>query len=192
MIYRTFIVIVSMMPLLYAGCHRDMRDQPRYEVYEASTFFDDGTSARALVKGTVARGHLDDDDAFHTGRDGSQLLLEVPLKLDRELLERGRQRYGIYCAPCHGFVGDGKGIIVQRGFHPAASFETERLRNVPAGHIFDVMTHGFGPMPSFKAQITSRDRWAIIAYIRVLQMSQNAKLDDVPADERTTLEGGPP
>jgi mono/diheme cytochrome c family protein len=174
--------------LCCAGCHRDMRDQPRYEALEASSFFSNGMASRPLVEGTIARGHLNEDEVFYTGKEGDQLVLEVPLEINRELLERGEQRFNIYCSVCHDRTGTGDGMIVQRGFRKPPSLHLERLRNAPAGHYFDVMTHGFGAMPSFRIQVPPQDRWAIAAYIRVLQMSQQASLDDVPPEERAKLE----
>lgn len=174
--------------LCCAGCHRDMRDQPRYEALEASSFFANGMASRPLVEGTIARGHLNEDEVFYTGKEDGQLVLEVPLEINRELLERGEQRFNIYCSVCHDRTGNGDGMIVQRGFRKPPSLHLERLRNAPAGHFYDVMTHGFGAMPSFRIQVPPQDRWAIAAYIRVLQMSQQASLDDVPPEERAKLE----
>lgn len=174
--------------LCCAGCHRDMRDQPRYEALEASSFFANGMASRPLVEGTIARGHLNEDEVFYTGKEDGQLVLEVPLEINRELLERGEQRFNIYCSVCHDRTGGGDGMIVQRGFRKPPSLHLERLRNAPAGHFYDVMTHGFGAMPSFRIQVPPQDRWAIAAYIRVLQMSQQASLDDVPPEERAKLE----
>lgn len=174
--------------LCCAGCHRDMRDQPRYEPLEASSFFSNDMASRPLVEGTVARGHLNEDEVFFTGKEGDQFVLEVPLEINRELLERGEQRFNIYCSVCHDRTGNGDGMIVQRGFRKPPSLHLERLRNAPAGHFFDVMTNGFGAMPSFRIQVPPQDRWAIAAYIRVLQMSQQASLDDVPPEERAKLE----
>jgi mono/diheme cytochrome c family protein len=178
--------------LLAAGCHRDMQDQPRYEALEASTFFPDGQSARPLVAGTVARGQLNEDEALLTGRSGGELVTQLPVELDRALLERGQERFNIYCSPCHGRTGQGDGMIVQRGFRKPPSYHDDRLRNAPAGHFFDVMTSGFGAMPSYRSQIEPRDRWAIVAYIRVLQLSQNAAAGDVPMSERQQLEEAQP
>lgn len=176
--------------LLLAGCHRDMRDQPRYEALEASDFFADGQSARLPVAGTVARGQLQEDEAFYTGKSQGQLVAEVPVEITRELLVRGQDRFTIFCAPCHARTGMGNGMIVERGFRKPPSYHIERLRNAPAGHFFDVMTHGFGAMPSY-ARIEPQDRWAIVAYIRVLQLSQHATLDDVPTAERSKLDAAP-
>lgn len=175
-----------------AGCHQDMQNQPRYEALEKSGFFANDMSARPLVAGTVARGELKEDIAFQTGKDeNGQFIAEVPLELDRALLERGQERFNIYCSPCHDRTGGGDGMIVQRGFKRPPSYHIERLRQAPAGHYFDVMTKGFGVMPSYAIQIEPRDRWAIVAYVRALQLSQNATLDDVPQDERPQLEEMP-
>jgi hypothetical protein len=187
---RPLLIVVAVLGA--AGCHTDMRDQPRYEALEASKFFADGQSARPAVPGAVARGQLNEDEAFFTGRADGRLIAELPLELNRELLERGRERFNIYCSPCHGATGAGDGMIVQRGFRRPPSYHQDRLRNAPAGHFFDVMTYGFGAMPRYAVQIEPRDRWAIVAYIRVLQLSQNATLDDVPADQRMRLEEAQP
>lgn len=177
--------------LLLCGCHTDMCDQPRYEPLEASALFSDGQSARPVVEGTVARGQLNEDDAFFRGKVEGEFVAQVPLALDRALLERGQERFNIYCSLCHGPTGDGDGMIVRRGMKRPPSFHTDRLRAERAGHFFDVITHGFGVMPRYAVQIEPRDRWAITAYVRVLQRSQNASLDDVPAAERTKLEETP-
>jgi mono/diheme cytochrome c family protein len=174
------------------GCHTDMQDQPRYEALEASTFFSDGMSSRQPVEGTIARGQLHEDEAFYTGHDADKLAAKVPISVDRALLERGHQRFDIYCSMCHGFAGEGDGVIVQRGLRRPPSFHSERLRNAPAGHFFDVMTHGFGAMPRYAVQIEPHDRWAIVAYLRVLQLSQNARLEDVPEEQRSKLEEARP
>ena len=178
--------------IVCAGCHRDMHDQPRYETYEASDFFVDGKSARPLVAGTVARGQLNEDEAFYTGKSDGEFIVDLPVELDRQLLERGQDRFNIYCSVCHAQTGTGDGMIVQHGFRRPPSLHIERLRTAPAGHFFDVMTHGFGAMPSYAAQIEPRDRWAIVGYIRALQLSQNARLDDVPSADRAALEEGAP
>jgi mono/diheme cytochrome c family protein len=171
-----------------AGCHRDMQDQPRYEMYEQSDFFADGMSARPVIAGTVARGELEEDEAFHTGKSEGKFVTELPVEVDRALLERGRERFYIYCSVCHAVTGLGDGMIVQRGFRRPPSLHIERLRNAAAGHFYDVVTHGFGAMPSYAVQIPPRDRWAIVAYVRVLQLSQHATVDDVPAEELEKLE----
>lgn len=172
-----------------AGCDMlDMYDQPRYEPLEASEMFDDHASARPLVQGTIPRGWLREDEALYTGKLHGEFVSKLPVPLDEKLLERGRQRFDIYCSVCHSRTGDGDGMIVQRGFRRPPSLHMERLRNAPAGHFFDVMTGGFGAMPSYASRIDAADRWAIVAYIRALQLSQNARVDDVPGDDRATLE----
>lgn len=169
-----------------------MRDQPRYEALEASTFFANGQSARPRVEGTIARGQLHENEPFHTGRDGDQFVSEIPSKIDRTLLLRGQERFNIYCAVCHARTGNGDGMIVRRGFRRPPSFHVQRLQDAPVGHFFDVMTNGFGAMPSYRVQVPPADRWAIVAYIRVLQMSQRATIEDVPPDERAKLEESRP
>jgi hypothetical protein len=170
------------------ACRRDMQDQPRYEPFEHSTFFDDQRAARPLVAGTVARGHLEDDDALYRGQAGDAPLEAIPIPISRGILIRGRERYNVYCSPCHDRVGSGAGMIVERGFKRPPSFHDERLRIAPAGYYFQVITSGFGVMSGYAAQIGARDRWAIVAYIRALQLSQHAALDDVPPEERARLE----
>jgi len=182
--------------LLLSGCDMlDMYDQPKYRTFEACDFFADGSSARPLVPGTIARGQLHEDEVFYTGRRDGQFVNELPsgndLELSAELLQRGHQRFDIFCANCHGQAGYGDGMIVQRGFRRPPSFHIDRLRNMPLGYFFDVMTNGFGAMPTYNLQVDPRDRWAIAAYLRALQLSQNARPDDVPADERKKLEGQP-
>lgn len=182
----------ALLALLAAGCDSGMSDQPRHEPLEASDFFDDRKSAREPVAGTVARGFLREDGLLHAGKIGSRTAEVFPFPVDRAVLERGRERYGIFCAPCHDYVGTGQGRIVQRGFRPPPSYHLDRLRQAPPGHFFDVMTNGFGAMPDYAAQIPARDRWAIAAYIRALQRSQHARAEDLPEEERRRLEGRAP
>jgi mono/diheme cytochrome c family protein len=165
-----------------------MADQPRYKPLAESTFFGDDRSARPLVPGTVARGELRADEPFYTGKSGGNLVTALPIPLTRELLQRGQERFNIFCAPCHGRTGEGNGMVVQRGYRRPPSYHIDRLRQTPIGHFFDVMTHGFGAMPDYAAQVPPADRWAIAAYIRALQLSQNATLADVPADIRQKLQ----
>ncbi|MGH9555728.1 MAG: c-type cytochrome [Terriglobales bacterium] len=172
-----------------AACRQDMHDQPKYIPLRSSDFFRDGRSARMPVEGTVARGHLRDDEHFYTGKVNGVLVEALPFPATRTVLERGQERYNIYCAPCHSRLGDGSGVIVQRGYRRPESFHAERLRQAPVGHYFDAMTRGFGAMPDFASQISPRDRWAIVAYIRALQLSQHATLEDVPEAERGSLGG---
>ena len=159
-------------------------------VERASEFFKDKTSARPLVPNTVPRGYLQEDEQFFTGKIGTNLVATLPAALNRQLLERGRERFNIYCAACHAETGTGDGMIVQRGFSHPPSFHTDALRADPVGHFYDVMTRGFGAMPSYAAQIRPEDRWSIAAYIRALQLSQHANVGDVPAENRGRLEQG--
>ncbi len=178
----------AVLTLLAAACRQQMDDQPRYKPLEASRFFPDGQSARPRVEGTVARGELHEDAALYAGKAGDRLVDRVPVALTPELLARGRERFDIYCSPCHDRVGTGMGMIVRRGYKQPPSLHVERLRQAPAGHFFDVMTNGFGVMPAYAHQVAVRDRWAIVAYIRALQRSQRATLADVPPAERQALE----
>ena len=176
---------------LVVGCRQDMQDQPRYKPLAASRFWDDGASARPLVENTVARGHLDDDVEFYTGKTASGTLVEaLPLPFTPQLLRRGQERFNIYCSPCHDRVGSGRGMVVRRGFKAPPSYHVDRLRQAPVGHFFDVMTNGFGAMPDYRAQVEPADRWAIVAYIRALQWSQQATLADVPPEEAAKLKSG--
>jgi mono/diheme cytochrome c family protein len=166
-----------------------MHDQPKYKPFRASTFFGDERSARPLVEDTVARGHLKDDSLLYTGKEGGQFANVFPFPIDEQALRRGRERYEIYCAPCHGLVGKGDGMVVQRGFrNRPVSFHIERLQQAPAGYYFDAMTNGFGAMQDYAAQIPVADRWKIVAYVRALQLSQNATLEMVPDQERKNLQ----
>jgi mono/diheme cytochrome c family protein len=175
---------------LFVGCRQDMHDQPKQKPLSASAFYErnDHRSARPAVPGTVARGHLQDDSPYYTGKDGAVLTDSLPLAVTAELLERGQVRFQTFCSPCHGRTGRGDGMIVQRGFKAPPSLHVERLRQAPVGHFFDVITHGFGAMAEYATQVPVADRWAIVAYVRTLQLSQHASLDDVPADKRDLLD----
>jgi mono/diheme cytochrome c family protein len=181
-------VFAASFLLAGSGCRQDMHDQPKFKGYRASQFFKDSRSARLPVEGTVARGQLEADEPFSTGTEGGALLQELPFPLDRAVLDRGRDRYDAFCSPCHDRTGSGRGIVVQRGYKEPRSFHTEEVRNMPVGYYFQVMSNGFGVMPSYAAQISARDRWVIASYIRALQLSQHAAVDDVPASQRTALE----
>ncbi len=172
-----------------AGCGLNMRDQARYEPYEASLFFNDGQSARQLPPNTVARGQLRADEHRYTGKSEGEHVDTFPFPITQEDLERGQQQYNVFCAPCHALSGDGNGIVVQRGFPAPPSLHTDRLRDAPVGHYFDVITNGFGRMYPYDYRIKPDDRWRIIAYIRALQLSQNAQIDDIPAEELQELQG---
>jgi cytochrome c553 len=171
------------------GCRRDMFIQPSEKPLERSEFFrDNDMASRPLPAHTIARGQLEEDEAFYTGKIGTNLVTEFPMPITREVLLRGQQRFNIYCAPCHGRTGDGKGMIPQRGYPAPPSYHIERLRTAPVGHFFDVVTHGYGVMYSYANRVEPDDRWAIAAYIRALQLSQDAKIADVPNENRAQLE----
>lgn len=174
--------------LVIVGCNNGMEDQPKFEPLEASTFFGDGMSARPLVANTVARGQLRADTHLYAGQVEGRQAEEFPFAVTDEVMARGHERYNIYCTPCHGYAGYGDGIIVQRGFTPPPSLHDERLRAAPVGHFFGVITNGFGAMYSYADRIAPEDRWAIIAYVRALQLSQNAAMENVPADQQPALE----
>jgi len=175
-----------------SGCTLEMKDQPRYEPLEESDFFADGSASRPLVEGTVARGHLKTDQHLYEGLSGGSPAETFPFAVTREVLLRGQGRYDIFCASCHSRTGNGKGMVVQRGFTPAPSFHEKRQRDLPPGYLYRVVMNGYGDMPAFADRITARDRWAIVAYIRALQLSQDARLEDVPKDERGKLLGEAP
>ena len=164
-----------------------MADQPRYDPLEPSEFFADRQSARPLVENTVARGMLKDDEHLYEGMSGGKPAAAFPFPITAEIMQRGRERYDIFCSPCHSRTGNGDGMIVRRGFTRPASFHIDRLREAPPGYLFNVITNGFAAMPSYRVQITPEDRWAIVAYLRALQASQNAGVNDLPAEARERL-----
>jgi hypothetical protein len=164
-----------------------MHDQPKYTAYEPSAFFADGRSARPSIEGTIAHGQLFEDALLHTGRVGGQPSTVFPFPVDMTVMERGRERYDIYCTPCHGLTGEGDGMVVQRGYRRPPSFNIDRLRQAPPGHLFDVMTNGFGAMPDYAAQVPVRDRWAIAAYVRALQLSQYSTAADLSTEAQRQL-----
>jgi mono/diheme cytochrome c family protein len=173
--------------VIFAACRQQMAEQPRYDPLEASSFFADGQSARPLVEGTVARGQLKEDQQFFNGGTETLLTREFPFPITIDVLHRGQERYNIYCAPCHDRTGSGTGMIVRRGYARPPSFHGDILLRQPVGHYFRVISQGFGAMPSYREQISTGDRWAIVAYIRALQKSQNASLNDVPPSQRSSL-----
>jgi hypothetical protein len=177
--------IMLFLILAITGCRQDMADQPKYLPLQPSDFFADGQAARPLVEGVVARGQLKDDTLFYSGKVGNDWSETFPMPVTKELVERGRQRFNIFCSPCHDQLGNGNGIIVQRGFIHPPSYYTNDLRNEKVGHLFDIVTNGFGAMPSYSAQVPARDRWAIVAYIRALQISQPIVAPETPADKRS-------
>ena len=174
--------------MICVGCRQDMQDQPHFKPLRESDFYADLRSARPPVEGTVARGQLHEDAYFYTGRIGSNPGDYMPFPVTQDVLVRGQERYNIYCAPCHSRLGEGNGMIVQRGFRRPPSFHTDRLRKAPLGYFFDVMTNGFGAMPDYASQISPDDRWRIVAYIRALQLSQAASMADVPAGQNVPSE----
>jgi mono/diheme cytochrome c family protein len=176
------------MVLLFGGCRQDMHDQPRYEPLEANPFFADGRASRPQIAGTVARGQLREDQHFYAGLVDGEPATTFPAPVTREMIERGRQRFEIFCTPCHGRLGDGQGMVAQRGFRNPPTYHSEQLREQPVGHFFDVITNGFGAMYSFNDRIPAADRWAIVAYIRTLQFSQAAPLNELPAAVRQEFE----
>ena len=171
-----------------AACRQDMHDQPKYIPLRQSSFFADDLSARQPVAGTVPRGHLNEDPLLYTGRDRGALAAVFPFPVDAAVMARGQERYNIYCSPCHGRTGMGDGMVVRRGYRRPPALDDARLMASPAGHFFDVISNGFGAMPDYAAQIPAADRWAIIAYIRALQLSAHATVADVPPAERAKLE----
>ena len=181
-------LLSSILVLSSLSCRREMFDQPKANSLRSSDFFSDRAASRSLAPNTVARGFLHDDEAFYSGAIGTNLITEFPSPITREVLERGRERFEIYCAACHGRTGEGNGMIVQRGFPAPPSYHTERLRNAPIGHFYDVMTRGYGIMYPQASRVAPQDRWAIAAYIRALQLSRNATLADVAAEGRAALE----
>jgi hypothetical protein len=167
--------------IVLAGCRLDMHTQPKYKPYAPTDFFDDGRSERPPVPGTIARGHLRADDLLYTGKENGVLANRFPFPITMADLERGRERYNIYCTPCHDYTGSGHGMIVQRGMPVPPSFHIDRLRQESAGHFFDIMTNGLGNMYSYAARVEPEDRWRIVAYIRALQLSRQGTAQEMPA-----------
>jgi mono/diheme cytochrome c family protein len=173
--------------LLAAGCRQDMHDQPKYKPLARSDFFADQRASRPLVEGTISRSGLREDTLRFTGKvDGKPADL-FPFPVTAEVMARGRERFDIFCSPCHGRTGAGDGMVVRRGFRRPPTFHQDRLRQAPAGYVFDVITNGFGLMPDHAQQIPVDDRWAIVAYLRALQRSQEGSMADVPPSERAGL-----
>ena len=174
-----------------SGCHTDMWVQPKTEPLRRSEFFADGMASRPLMPGTIARGHARLDEGYFTGAVNGRWLDDIPMPVTQELVERGQERFDIYCSPCHGRVGDGNGMISKRGFdlrRPVGNYHTDRLRKMPAGHFYDVITNGYGTMYSYASRVEPQDRWAIVAYIRALQLSQMA----TPAQAERAAQIAPP
>jgi len=196
------LALVCFFIILISGCYRerpsdnppihfvpDMDSQLKNKSQTKSDFFEDRSSMRQPVEGTIARGQLKEDDAFYFGKDSrGNFVKNNPVSLDEKTMSRGQERFDIYCSMCHGRVGDGKGIVVEKGLTPPPSFHIDRIRNIPDGELFDIISNGIRNMPSYKHQIPVDDRWAIIHYFRALQRSQNALLSDIPAEMRDKLE----
>ncbi len=198
---QSLIFLAGALILVSSGCYRgkpskeppihinpNMDDQPRLNAQKASDFFEDGRAMRDLIEGTLPRGFLREDVIYYTGKDaGGKLVKKSPVAPTMAVLKRGQERFNIYCSPCHSRLGDGKGMVVQRGMFPPPTYHQARIRDIEDGHIFDVITNGIRNMPSYKSQIPVSDRWAIVNYLRVLQRSQNAELKDIPESERANI-----
>ena len=189
---KTKSAILGFGVLALAGCNTDMWRQPKQEPLDASEFYADGAGNRPLVPGTIPRGYARQDDAYYVGAENGKWLDGMPagIKVNLALLQRGRERYNIYCTPCHGQLGDGQGMIAHRGFtlkRPVGNYHTDRLMKMPAGHFYDVITNGYGAMFSYASRIEPQERWAIVAYIRALQLSQSASPSDLKPEELQTL-----
>ncbi|HKV38835.1 MAG TPA: cytochrome c [Blastocatellia bacterium] len=214
------VAALALLLVCASACNQQMANEPKYIPLRASDSFADGKSARPLEDNTVPRGYLRAESDFYTGKTSAQPssngpaqapsapgstpagttaagkpsgpvdINYIPIPVTAELMERGRDRFNIFCTPCHGRLGDGQGMIVKRGFRQPPSYHIDRLRNAPLGHFFDVITNGFGAMPDYAQQIPPGDRWAIVAYIKALQLSQNATAADVPTSKRAQLENG--
>jgi mono/diheme cytochrome c family protein len=192
--------ILGLVGLAVAGCHTDMWVQPKTEPLRVSEFYSDGASARPLIAGTIAREHLREDEGYFTGQTNGRWLKDIPIEVNLALLQRGQERFNVFCSPCHGRLGDGNGMIANRGFElrrPVGNYHTDRLRKMPAGHFYDVITNGYGAMYSYASRVEPQDRWAIVAYIRALQLAGHANAEqagraraETPAAPVETKEGG--
>lgn len=181
-------VLVGACLLGGSGCRQDMHDQAKLEPLEASAFFEDGRASRPTLAGTVARGQLNADKVLHTGMGPEGFATEIPLTVNADFVRWGQTRFNIYCSPCHDRAGDGRGMIVERGYPEPTSFHEQRLRDAAPGYFFSAITNGFGVMPSYAMQVPVNDRWAIVAYIKSLQLSRTAQFSDLTEDERKKLE----
>jgi len=188
--HSSLLALACGVTLLGAGCRQDMHDQPKAKPQSKSAFFADGRTGRLPIEGTIARGQLNENDHLYRGKIDGKFATTFPIPIDAATMRRGQERYEIFCTPCHGATGLGNGMVVQRGFKVAASHHTERLRNETNGYWFDVITNGFGVMPPAGPQIPVKDRWAIIVYIRALQLSRHAALTDIPEDQREAVTSG--
>ncbi|MEO6401287.1 MAG: cytochrome c [Vicinamibacteria bacterium] len=184
------LVVATALMLLGAACRQDMHNQPKAKPQSKSAFFADGRTGRMPIEGTVAQGDLREDDRLYRGRVDGKFVTSFPFAIDFAVLERGHERYNIFCSPCHGQTGLGNGMVVQRGHKIPPSYHIERLRNEVPGYWFDVVTNGYGAMYGYAAQIPVKDRWAIAAYIKALQLSRLATLEQIPEAEREAVLAG--
>jgi mono/diheme cytochrome c family protein len=188
----SLLLIVLVSVIGETACRQDMQDQPKYKPLARSTFYADGRSARPIPAGTIARDELNDNDLFHTGKVNGAWTDVIPLTVNLQLLRRGQQRFDIYCSPCHGRIGDGNGMVALRGVRRPADLNSARVRQEPPGYIFDVISNGFGGMGDYGDQVPPHDRWAIVAYIRALELSHEATFADVPPQEQSRLTNAGP
>jgi len=187
---RPLVLAPLLLLLIGTACRQDMHDQPKLTPLRHSGFFPDHRSGRPQVEGAVARGQLNEDSLLYTGKINGQFANEFPFAVTRDVLTRGQDRFNVYCAPCHDRLGNGLGMVVRRGYRRPPSYHIDRLRSAQNGYMFDIITNGFGAMPDYAAQIPPADRWAIVAYLRVLQRSQRATTKDVPPEAWAALNPG--
>jgi hypothetical protein len=178
---RATVATAAVISMFALGCRQDMQDEPKFIPQRGTSFYADGRSVRPQAANTVARNQLHEDGYFYTGLTNGKEGEGMPFPVTMQVLERGQERFNVYCTPCHSRVGNGAGMIVQRGYAPAGNFHTARLETAPLGHFFHVISNGYGAMPDYSAQLTPADRWAVVAYIKALQLSQKATQADVPA-----------
>ena len=182
--------LAGLLVLTVSACRQDMHDAAKYEPLEKSDFFKDGRASRPSVPGALARGQLREDKLLYTGRDDNGLAESFPFPVTEGVLARGRERFNIYCSPCHGRTGDGNGMIPQRGYKHPPTFHDDRMRGMAPGYFYQVMTNGFATMPSYALQVKVEDRWAIAAYVKALQLSRHANVADLTPDEVAKLDKG--
>jgi len=180
-----------LLALSCAACHQDMFEQPKYRPLDESQFFSDGRSARPVPANTFEYGKSDESDAIARGTEKGVFVPTIPIAVDEALLRRGQQRFDIYCSPCHGRIGDGHGMIAKRGFKQPADLSSDRVRHAPPGYLYAVIANGFGAMPDYGDQVPVHDRWAIVAYLRALELSRHATLAEVPPEGQQALEKTP-
>lgn len=181
------LLCAAALACMSSACRQDMHNQAKYRPMRETPFFADHRTARPLIAGTIARGKLAEDKLLTTGREGDKFSAIFPFPVTTEVAARGRERFNIYCSPCHGRTGEGRGMIVQRGYKQPPSLHDARLRDLGPGYFFNVITNGFGVMPAYAVQVPVNDRWAIVAYIRALQLSTNASFDDLTSEEQSRL-----